>query len=221
MTTTGAIGSIPRKFVRALGLYGLALGLVWASGCASVKKKEPELDELVGKKVALIDVDGEETARKVVEVALVNQLIQNGTFILVPKAEILRARDAADLKPTDWQELTRRVGADYALRAKVLEFDTQVSEGHNTESVYDSQLEAETGNGKMQRVFRAKVLEGKVRVELSFVRIFDGDTRTAIAEAQDRIMKEAKTEAIHLPPPLRFLEDLANRAFKEFFERYH
>lgn len=203
--------------------YWIAVGLVALNlfSCASVKKKEPELSELEGKKVALVEVDGEETARKVVEVSLVNQLIQNGTFLLVSKGELQKARDAHDLPAGDWKALTQRVGADYALRAKILQFDGDISEGYNTEETYDSQLEAERGDGKTQRVFKAKILEGRVRVELSFVRIFDGDTRTAVAEAEDRIMEEAKTQAIHLPPKLRFLEDLANKAFKEFFDRYH
>lgn len=192
-----------------------------AFGCASAKKTAPELSEMEGKKVAVVEIDAEETPRKVIEVALVNQLIQHGSFILASREEVTKARGAVDLKAGDWKELTRRVGADYALLAKVLQFDADLHEGYNKEETEDSQLEAERGDGRTERVYKAKSLEGKVRVELSFVRIFDNDTRTGVAEAEETLVQEAKSEAIHLPPKLGFLEKLANKAFKEFFERYH
>lgn len=198
---------------------GFAFALL--SACASAKKTTPVLSEMEGKKVALVEIDSEETPRKVVEVALINQLVQKGTFILVPREAVTKVRAQPDLPPNDWRELTRRVGADYALRAKVLQFDADIHEGYNKEEVEDSQLEAERGDGHTERVFKAKALEGKVRVEISFVRIFDDETRTGIAEAEETIVQEAKTEAIHLPPKLRFLENLSNKAFKEFFERYN
>ncbi len=206
-----------RAFKVTLGL----LSVLTLASCAGAKKKTPELSQMEGKKVALVSVEGEETARKVIEVALVNQLVQHGSFILVSKQEIQKAKDAHDFKPGDWKDLTKRVEADYALKAKVLAFDADIHEGHDKAETEDSQLEAETGNGKTEQVFRVKVLDAKVRVQLDFIRIFDDDVRSGVAEATDFVRAEAKTEAIHLPPKLRFLEDLANKAFKEFFDRYN
>lgn len=202
-------------------LHFLLAAVFLVTGCSSLRKKTPELSEMEGKKVALVEIESEATERKIIEVALVNQLVQHGSFILVSREEIEKARRAPDLKPTDWMELTRRVGADYALRAKVLQFDADVHEGYNKEEVEDTQLEAETGDARTERVFKAKAMEAKVRVELSFTRIFDGDTRTGVAESEDRVVKEAKSEAIHMPPKMRFLENLSNKAFKDFFEKYH
>ena len=200
--------------------FVFSLAVIVAS-CASAKKKTPELSEMEGKKVALVSVEGEDTARKVVEVALVNQLVQHGSFILVGKQEIQKAQDSHDYKPGDWKDLTKRVGADYALRAKILAFDADIHEGYDKAETEDSQLEAETGNGKTEQVYKVKVMDANIRVQLDFIRMFDDATRSGVAEGQDFVRAEAKSEAIHLPPKLRFLETLANKAFKEFFERYN
>ena len=59
------------------------------SACSSARKKEtPELSEYEGKKIALVTVEGKPTARRVVEVALINQLRERGTFIIIPSREV-------------------------------------------------------------------------------------------------------------------------------------
>lgn len=208
------------QILKALILGTCVFSLV---SCSTAKKKTvPELAALHGKKVALVDVDAEPTARKVVEVALVNQLLQKGTFLLVSKQDVETARSAPEQNPMDWLGLAKRAGADYALRAKVLKFDAQEHTGYSSEEVYDSQLAEEQGtDGKTQRVFKAKAIDGHVQVQLDFTNVLDSDNRSAVAEAKDRVEGDAKKSSIHLTPRLRFLENLSNKAFKDFFDRYN
>lgn len=204
--------------------HGLATAGLWAiffSGCSSAPKKTPELKKLEGKKVALVEIDGEATARAIVEVALVNQLIKDGTFILVPKQDVQSARTAPSINPGDWQAIAKAAGADYALRADVLEFSADEREGYSTEEVDDSQLKKERGDGRTQRIYKEKSLTSKVRVELKFADLSQNDIRAGIAEAEDQVRAEAKNSSAHLPPRLRFLEKTANEAFRRFFERYN
>jgi hypothetical protein len=182
----------------------------------------PELSAMEGKKVALVAVEGDDTSKKVIEVALVNVLVQRGTFILIPKSEIDAIRALPEQNPLDWSGIAQKAGADFALRAQVLEFSAETRQGYSTEEVNDSQIAAEQGtDGKTEQVFPVQKLEGKVRVSLEFKDLKTSLTSTAIAEAQDQIEANAKTSAIHLPPKLRYLENLTNKAFRDFFVQYN
>jgi hypothetical protein len=207
--------------LKTIGIAGTCL--LFLVSCSTGKKKtEPELSSLRGKKVALVGVDGEDTARKVIEVSLVNQLVQRGTFILISKQDLEQARLAPEQDPMDWKGIAKRSGAEVALRAKVLKFDAQDYSGYTSEEVYDSQLAEEHGtDGKTQRVYKVKSLNGDVQILLEFTTLDDTDTRSAVAEAQDKVVESEKTSSIHLPARLRFLETLTNKAFKTFFERYN
>jgi len=206
-----------------VSLRPLVVLAAFLAACSSAKKKDvPELSELEGRRIALVQVDGEETARKIIEVALINQLVDRGTFILVSKQDVEKARAAHDQDPNDLLGIAQRAGAEYALTAKVLQFDADTHEGYSTEEVEDSQLAEERGDdGKTTRVYKAKSLAAKVRVELKFTNLADKDTRNGIASAEETVFAEAKTSAAHLPPKLRFLEKLSNKAFKDFFDRYN
>ena len=203
----------------AVGL--IVLTLATAAGCASAKKTTPELSRMEGKKVALIEVNGEDTPRKVVEIALVNQLVDRGSFELIGKREVQAARDHVDQGVRDWKGIAKRAGAEIALKAKVLEFVADTREGYSAESVEDSQLAEETGtDGKTERLYKVKAIQGKVRVQLTFADLVTGDERTGVAEAEEEVRAEGNKGGIHLPPKLRFLEKLSNQAFKNFFEKY-
>jgi hypothetical protein len=182
---------------------------------------------MLGKKVALVSVDGEQTARSVTEVALVNQLIKNGSFELVSKQDVEKARVSPNQDPMDWIGIARRAGADYGLRAKVLEFDATEQQGYSSEQKEDPQLEQDMGQfmkkgDKTERMYKVKALNAKIRVQLDFAKTDpkDPDLRSAVAESSDSVTVEAKSEAAHLPPRLRFLEKLENEAFAKFFEQY-
>ena len=192
--------------------------------CSHARKKTPELSELEGKRVALIDIDGETTARSIVEVALINQLVARGTFEIIAKEEVNKARLAPAQDPLDWVGIARRTGADFALKAKVIQFDADQHEGYSSEEVYDSQLAAERGEkeGKTKHLFKVKSLEARVKVQLDFSKTDpkDPDLRSAVAESEKTVTSEGKVEAVHLPPRLRFLEQVSNEAFKKFFDQY-
>lgn len=210
------------KFGLAVGwlaLTGLALG-----GCSHARKKTVDLSEMQGKKVALISIDGEDTARRVTEVALINQLIQHGSFDLVSKQDVEAARIAPEQDPTDWIGIARRSGADYALRAKVLSFDATERAGYSSEKVEDSQMAQDMGEDHRMtdHLYKVKSLTGKVQVRLDFSKTDpkDPDLRTGVAEAEDVATSGTRTEAPHLPPRLSFLQQLEGKAFAKFFEQY-
>jgi hypothetical protein len=211
------------RSLRKLKFSGVVFCLLLA-GCSGKKvRTTPELSRLAGKKVALVEVDGEETARNIVEVALVNQLVRTGYFELVSKQDIEAARVALDVDSSHPLAVARKSGADYALEAKVLAFDAVEKQGYSEEKVQDSQLEQETGNGETTRVYKVKRLDGHVAVELDFTDVRasgKGETRSAVAEKSEQVSADSRTEAAHLPPRLRFLEKLSNDAFHDFFEKY-
>ena len=206
--------------IGSLTLLSLVLGSV---GCSSsVKKTAPELSSLEGKKIALLEVEGEATSRSVVEVALINQIQRRGTFILVSKENLAKARQDVDLLATDWKNIARRAGADVALRAKVQKFSAENHEGYSSETVEDSELAAEQGGnaGKTEHVYKVKSLDAEVAVKLEFTDLETDEVRTAVAKAKDVVTADAREGGIHLPPRLRFLEKLSNQAFEKFFETY-
>ncbi len=189
-------------------------------GCSSARKTTPELSKLEGKKVALIEVEGEPSARSVAEIALINQVATRGSFVLVSKKEVEAARVHFSQDTTDWKGVGKRAGADYALRVRVLKFDADTREGYSTEEIEDSQLAAERGEKERitKRVYKVKSMKGDVRFQMDFADLRTGDDRSGIAEHSDRVVVEARTQAAHLPPKLRFLEGLSNIAFQKFFD---
>jgi hypothetical protein len=199
-----------------------------ASCSSAPRKTTPELSKLEGRRVALVEIQGEATARRIAEVALINQLTRHGSFILVSKQDVEAARARPNQDPRDWQGLAREAGAEVALRMDVLQFDADTREGISTEQVQDSQLKAEQGgDGTTERVYKVRSLDGHVRFELEFADLAVSapgaapEVRKGVAEAQERVVEEARTGAAHLPPKLRFLEKISNQAFADFFERYH
>ncbi len=200
--------------------YLIAL-LFFCTSCASVKKKNtPEFSKLFGKKVALVEMQGEATARKIVEVALVNQLVKKGTFQLISKQEVENARAAADLKATDYIELAKRVSADYALSIEIKNFDAVTREHYDSIEEEDSQLTEERGKdeAKTKRYFKVKMLDAHVLIQFEFVGTQDHDLQTGVAEATDHAEASAQKEAAHLPSHLSFMEKVTQKAIRDFFD---
>lgn len=205
-------------------IAALTLSLLYLLGCSGRKSKETlDLSDVKGKKVALVDIDGgEDTEQAVIETALINQLVKRGTFILISKQAVEAAKAAPDQDLTDWKGIARRAGADYALRARIVDFTANTRSGYSSETIEDSRLKAETGNGKTQRLYKVKRMTGHVAVALDFAGVTPktaGSSRDEVAEATDQVTVEGRTEAAHLPPKLRFLEKVANEAFQKFFQR--
>jgi hypothetical protein len=65
-----------------------------------------------------------------------------------------------------------------------------------------------------------KSLTGKIKVELEWINVENGTTQKGTAEALDVVVAEARTRSASLPPKLRFLEELAQKAFQRFFETH-
>ena len=207
----------------------LALGLITivSSGCSTGRVgTDPEISKLQGKKVALVELDGEPNARAIVEVALVNQLVKRGSFILISEKDVMKSRAAPDQDPTDWKAIAKNAGAEYALRGNILEFSAEQSESYSAVEEPDSQLEAETGKQKAERIVKIKTLEGAVRVQLEFADLERNPdqsplVQTGVAEHNEKITTDPVKKGPELPPRLRFLENLTNEAFRKFFERYN
>ena len=190
------------------------------AACSSAKKKTPELSELEGKRIAVVEIKGESTARRIVEVALVNQIAKRGTFELINKRDIQKVRNRPEIKVDDWSAIGRAVGADYVLQAEVVTFDATTREGYSEEVVHDSVLEEERGDGETKRLYKVRSMTGTVAIDIRFTELATGDVRSALAKHSDKVVVEAKNRAAHLPPKLRYLERLTNHAFNEFFEEY-
>ena len=205
---------------RAL-LVLLPLLAVAGGACSHGRKSTPVLSDMIGKKVALVEVVGEDTARQATEVALINQLTARGTFILISKEDVEAARVQFQQDPSDWKGIAKRAGADYALKARVLEFKSDVNTGYSHQTVQDSQMEAETGNAKVDELYKVKALTGSVKVELSFSNLANDDTRVAVAEKEGRAEADERKGAAHLPPRLSFLTGLLEQAFRQFFDQYN
>lgn len=206
-----------RPKLKALAAAALAVAL---ASCSSGPKTKPELSTLVGKKVALIAVEGEETARRVAEVALVNQLVKSGDFDLLARQEVEKSRAALGVDTTSPVEIARGAGADLALVARVVRFETQERSGYSKEKINDSQLEAETGDGRTERLYKVRALDGDVAMELVFTDVATGEVRRAEAARKETVTVEDRVRRESLPPRLRFLEKLTNEAFAEFFATY-
>lgn len=203
-----------RKSFSDIAAAALAVAL---ASCSSSPKTKPELSTLVGKKVALIAVEGEETARRVAEVALVNQLVKSGDFDLLARQDVEKSRAALGVDTTSPVAIARGAGADLALVARVVRFETQERSGYSKEKINDSQLEAETGNGQTERLYKVRALDGDVAMELVFTDVATGEVRRAEAARKETVTVEDRARRESLPPRLRFLEKLTNEAFAEFF----
>lgn len=200
---------------------GVVFGLTWLAGCSSTPKTKPEISRLLGKRVALVEVRGEDTARRSVEVALVNQLSREGNFILVSKQDWDAAKRSSETAAADWKSWADAAKADWGLEVEVRQFRAEESEGYDREEVTDSQLAEERGDsGKDSRLVKVKSLNADVELEFVFTEVKSGDVRKATIQESSAYRKEASQSAIRMPPRLRVLEELTQKAVTKFFEQY-
>jgi hypothetical protein len=194
--------------------------LVLATSCSSTRKKTPEISQLLGKKVALVELEGETTSKGVAEVGIVNEIVRRGSFELVSKQDLAASRVRPEQDPTDWRGIAKGAGADWALRVKVLKFDASVHEGYNETEEEDSLYEKETGQKKSKRLYKVKALRGEVAFNVEFADLKGDDVRTAVATKKGEAFAESKTHVERLPPKMSFLQKLSQEAFKDFFDQY-
>lgn len=203
-------------------LFSLALS---QSGCSSSSKKgeieEVDLAEFQGRKIALVEVQGPPISQQIVEVALVNQLIQHGSFQLISKQEVSRARGSVGVDSSNPQMIAAFAGADVSLQIDVKKFDATEKSGFSKQEEIDDQLAEERGSGETERVYRVKELRGGVEFELLFTDLSSQKKWQGTASSQKSVQADDRKSAIHLPPKLRFLEEISNKAFQDFFDRYN
>jgi len=199
------------------------------TSCSSgPKRSTPKLSEMVGKKVALVEIDAEPSTRLSVEVSLVNELISRGSFVLINKADLEKAKQDPTLHPTDTAALGRKVGADYTLKTKVLAYSADETAGYVKVRVEDSQLAAEQGEKARwtEKPVKAKSLVGTVHLEMEFTDLakLEKDPADAVksgpAVAMERIDATEEKGAIKLPPKMSFLDKLTRQAVRKFFEEF-
>jgi hypothetical protein len=176
-----------------------------------------------GKTVAIVGFEGTKTARKFAEVAIVNQVIERGSFLLIPQREIRKVKARVGVDPRNYTQIAAMSGADIALWGEFLAFDANTSEGYIEETIYDSQIAAEQGDdrGSVKQLIKVKTLEGHVKLKLFFQETINGEVLSDVTEVKEKIQHGERRRAVHLPPRLRFLEELTNRAVNQFFEKHY
>jgi hypothetical protein len=200
-------------------VLSLAL-LVFATSCSSIGKRTPEISELLGKKVALVEIEGERTSQAVAEIGIVNEILRRGSFELISKQDLATSRARPEQDPLDWRGIAKGAGADWALRVKVLKFDANAHEGYSELEEEDSLYEKETGQKKSKRLYKVKALRGEVEFNVEFADLQGGDVRTAVATKKGEAFATSKTHVERLPPKMSFLQKLSQEAFKDFFDQY-
>jgi len=200
--------------------------ILTAVACSSASKnpeddtqgKEAEEVFLPGadQKVALVEITGPDTSKKIVEVVLVNFLMKTGAFTLLNKKEVDKARAHHAQDPMDLNGIAKRAGADESLKIAVDIFKAEIVEGYSSEKINDPQLIEERGEEAKneERLFKVKRLDGHVKLMLNFTNLMTLKTRTKVLEATDSKTSDEQKGAAHLPPKLRFLEELTEKALK-------
>ncbi len=217
-------------------MCGLYLSSI-LGGCSSPSTKKTEgaptakhsWKQWQGKKIAFIEVVDDlhslatPTNKRIIEVALINQLAAlPDHLVLVAKSVIEAAKLQPQQNPLDWEGIARAAGADVAVRARVLQMTVDRQAGFVNQAVVDSQWQAEQGNDA-QRLAQVAVqgLRGHVEIGLEWLDFATQARLSLQASASAQTEQKAETEAIHLPPMLRFLENLTNKAFKDCFSAYN
>ena len=211
----------------------IVLLLVSITACSGKKKRPSEeglsdqevaannldFDQIKGRKIALLSISGEQTGRKIVEVALVNQIKKRGTFSMVSKQSIEKSKERVEQDPMDDAGIAKGAGADLGLRVEILKFDAQEHTGYSKEEIEDDELKAERGDGKATRYFRAKSVEYDIQYRLDFTDVTNNTKRIALLQKQDRELAEEQKGSMRFSPRLRHMEKLTNEMFDEFFTK--
>lgn len=192
--------------------------LFFAMGCAA-KKPATTLhrDELVGKKVAIANVDGPKEARKHVEVALINEVIDQGRFEVLDRTSV---REALSVYPhhSDWKRLGDHLKADFILNVKVIHFTVKEREGFDAVEEEDSLLTEESGASEAirgRRYVKVKGNAGHVRLKMTF---FDVGQNKILHDGYGEALETVNSRDNPKGGKMALLEKLTEKAVRNFFE---
>lgn len=204
---------VNRTFKHALSL----LALILAAGCAGKKPITLLTQEnLQDKRVAVAEIDGPKEARKHVEVALANEIIEHGRFQIIDRTTV---NDAKVTYPdrSDWKRLGEKVGADYVLGVKILDFSIKEREGYDSVEEEDSLLTEEAKSDEPivgKRYVKVKGDAGSVRLKMSFYDVAQGKMlQEGVGQASDNL--NTRDGNIR---KMDFLESLTAQAVQNFFD---
>lgn len=197
---------------KLLVLSCLVLALV---SCSKKKKADGEVYNLESKQVALLEIKGPKEARKLTEVGIINEVIQNGRFQILDKRTVA---EAAATFPTSerWQDLGRKIGADYVMEVRIPTYDAQTREGFDSVDENDSVLAEEHHETEKQGRRYVKVRGTVAKITLDF-RFFD------VAKNEMTIQKSITKEKAYDSRDtgnirkMHIMEGLIEDALREFF----
>lgn len=187
-------------------------------GCAHKKVIEPlTREQLQSKRVALAEINGAAESRSHVEVAVINEILDQGRFQIIDRATV---QDALVTYPaeSDWQRLGKKVGADYILAIRIAEFAVTERKGYDKVQEEDSVLTEESGETKPVvgvRYQKVKSYEGFVKLGCTF---FDVSENAIIHQGAGHATATYNSRDKGMPGKLGLLEKLSRLAITDFFE---
>jgi len=201
-------------------------------GCGHKKDvRSVTLNELQSKRVAMVEIDAPPESKQHVEVAIINEILDEGRFQITDRTTVL---DALSTYPdeADWQRLGKKIGADYVLQVKLNDFRIADRQGLDRVQEEDSLLTQESGESKpvvVTRYVKVKALDGVVSLHAKFFDVAANEiTYQGRGEASERVnsrdyaqtVAEASTSKKKLMPgKMKLLERLTSMAIRDFFER--
>jgi hypothetical protein len=205
----------PLFTLRARIAYTLLVA-AFMGACASKKSVPERPADLRDKRVALTEISGSADVRQLVEVALVNELLENGRFEIVDRPSTL-ALLAEYPTPQQWPALARKLDAQLYLTITARHSAVSVRTGFDEIEESDSVL-AEEHREPGKKARRYQRVRGKAaNVELVF-RFFDSSSGALLIEGIGQSSREANSREGPLPGSLSLLESLVSEAVRSFFE---
>lgn len=192
---------------------------IFFAGCAHKKDvKALTLDELQSKRVALAEIEGAAESKNMVEVAIINEILEKGRFEVVDRKTV---KDALATYPTerDWKRLGEKLGADYIMSIRISEFKVDEHQGYDAVEEVDSVLTEESGESKPvvgKRYVKVKSYSGHVKLDTILFNVAqDAIVYRGVGEAASTVGSGDKS----MPRKMQLLEQLAQRAISDFFNK--
>lgn len=188
-------------------------------GCAHKKIAEPMTRrQLQNKRVALAEIRGATESKSHVEVAIINEIIDQGRFEIIDRSTV---QDGLVTYPTesDWQRLGKKINADYILSVRIAEFKVTERQGLDSVVEEDSVLEEESGEHKplkSSRYVKVKSYDGSVKLDAIF---FDIAENAIIYEGTGAAKELRNSRDGAIPGKMELLEKLSAKAIRDFFEK--